>query len=901
MTVLPISDTSGELPDRFSSGQRISKRDYLYMNQTVGSLPRAGETQEGQQLADTLLGKLSAARSSASPPRKAAEALPLFMLPALSKRQLASKADALVEQALSIETGRFASNQSAWRYTGQSHLEVHSAVNSDVRKQIQEAAMLTASMPWKSPRDESEVASVLASIAAGTTPRASQQPSNATSKHPSKPSTPRAEDGSRASKLSSIASKEPSKPGTPRDGQGSRGSRPSAPPPASADSSTDEIDDRRWVAMRASVVTPAATAAAARAAMLAAGTRSFACVLGAERLSLASRAALGRPAALSTTLAPAALSTTLEPVASPRSDAALLGAMRTLQRTAVAAEGATVLLMACLQAQSLINATDVCLLLWRSPSATDGPTVLRPSEPDTAPHRNACAALYGDQTALRLLGRAAAGAHLLSLCAQDDASPAGAAVPAAGAPGSVEFTGVVPSAPGSVELSGVVLSAPGSVEVAAALTNAAVPLSTTLPLSVLNRFAMSLRRALAIPLPLPFPHGPALMLLADGARIPAARAPGAPTTAPDPPAAASAPAAPPVAPYTVEEQLEIQTLVTAAAAIFPHARSQPPDAPTAAPASALSTARSTADGPGAARSPRRSPRSHVPTHHVAHSHPPFGRMRPVRAAAGGPLASAGSAAFGSTADFVTSTASGGSAKFGASVGASAATHRGSPREIGSMRFAGGWPGSSPFGRSSPSRSVTASAVVTAGLATAFPAFPAFPTFPAFPITALDEPVFFRSPSAGATSPRHAGVSLHPSGAPSWRLPSTPPHPPALGTALGAPSSSPMKPGTPHELGPSHEPSKPSTPRSEVGANGAPGRPPSRGRKAGQPGRTEQMEVAAQTDAVHFADSFSSFASFGARTYPPLLGSPLAASADAASIAWARSRLLGGGGHRAYPY
>jgi hypothetical protein len=35
--------------------------------------------------------------------------------------------------------------------------------------------------------------------------------------------------------------------------------------------------------------------------------------------------------------------------------------------------------------------------------------------------------------------------------------------------------------------------------------NAAVPLSTTLPLSVLNRFAMSLRRALAIPLPLPFP------------------------------------------------------------------------------------------------------------------------------------------------------------------------------------------------------------------------------------------------------------------------------------------------------------------------------------------------------------------------------------------------------------
>jgi hypothetical protein len=197
--------------------------------------------------------------------------------------------------------------------------------------------------------------------------------------------------------------------------------------------------------------------------------------------------------------------------------------------------------------------------------------------------------------------------------------------------------------------------------------------------------------------------------------------------------------------------------------------------------------------------------------------------------------------------------------------------------------------------------VTASAVVTAGLATAFPAFPAFPTFPAFPITALDEPVFFRSPSAGAASPRHAGVSLHPSGAPSWRLPSTPPHPPALGTALGAPSSSPMKPGTPHELGPSHEPSKPSTPRSEVGANGAPGRPPSRGRKAGQPGRTEQMEVAAQTDAVHFADSFSSFASFGARTYPPLLGSPLAASADAASIAWARSRLLGGGGHRAYPY
>ena len=887
MTVLPISDTSGELPDRFSSGQRISKRDYLYMNQTVGSLPRAGETQEGQQLADTLLGKLSAARSSASPPRKAAEALPLFMLPALSKRQLASKADALVEQALSIETGRFASNQSAWRYTGQSHLEVHSAVNSDVRKRIQEAAMLTASMPWKSPRDESEVASVLASIAAGTTPRASQQPSNATSKHPSKPSTPRAEDGSRASKLSSIASKEPSKPGTPRDGQGSRGSRPSAPPPVSADSSTDEIDDRRWVATRASVVTPAATAAAARAVMLAAGTRSFACVLGAERLSLASRAALGRPAALSTTLAPAALSTTLEPVASPRSDAALLGAMRTLQRTAVAAEGATVLLTACLQAQSLINATDVCLLLWRSPSATDGPTVLRPSEPDTAPHRNACAALYGDQTALRLLGRAAAGAHLLSLCAQDDGSPAGAAVPAAGAPGSVEFTGVVPSAPGSVE-------------VAAALANAAVPLSTTLPLSVLNRFAMSLRRALAIPLPLPFPHGPALMLLADGARIPAARAPGAPTTAPDPPAAASAPAAPPVAPYTVEEQLEIQTLVTAAAAIFPTARSQPPDAPTAAPASALSTARSTADGPGA-RSPRRSPRSHVPTHHVAHSHPPFGRMRPVRAAAGGPLASAGSAAFGSTADFVTSTASGGSAKFGASVGASAATHRGSPREIGSMRFAGGWPGSSPFGRSSPSRSVTASAVVTAGLATAFPAFPAFPTFPAFPITALDEPVFFRSPSAGAASPRHAGVSLHPSGAPSWRLPSTPPHPPALGTALGAPSSSPMKPGTPHELGPSHEPSKPSTPRSEIGANGAPGRPPSRGRKAGQPGRTEQMEVAAQTDAVHFADSFSSFASFGARTYPPLLGSPLAASADAASIAWARSRLLGGGGHRAYPY
>ena len=893
MTVLPISDTSGELPDRFSSGQRISKRDYLYMNQTVGSLPRAGETQEGQQLADTLLGKLSAARSSASPPRKAAEALPLFMLPALSKRQLASKADALVEQALSIETGRFASNQSAWRYTGQSHLEVHSAVSSDVRKQIQEAAMLTASMPWKSPRDESEVASVLASIAAGTTPRASQQPSNATSKHPSKPSTPRAEDGSRASKLSSIASKEPSKPGTPRDGQGSRGSRPSAPPPdsslpqPSADSSTDESDDRRWVATRASVVTPAATAAAARAAMLAAGTRSFACVLGAERLSLASRAALGRPAALSTTLAPGSLSTTLAPVASPRSDAALLGAMRTLQRTAVAAEGATVLLTACLQAQSLINATDVCLLLWRSPSATDGPTVLRPSEPDTAPHRNACAALYGDQTALRLLGRAAAGAHLLSLCAQDDASPAGAAVPAAGAPGSVE-------------LAGVVLSAPGSVELAAALANAAVPLSTTLPLSVLNRFAMSLRRALAIPLPLPFPHGPALMLLADGARIPAARAPGAPTTAPDPPAAASAPAAPPVAPYTVEEQLEIQTLVTAAAAIFPHARSQPPDAPTAAPASALSTARSTADGPGAARSPRRSPRSHVPTHHVAHSHPPFGRMRPVRAA-GGPLASAGSAAFGSTADFVTSTAAGGSAKFGASVGASAATHRGSPREIGSMRFAGGSPGSSPFGRSSPSRSVTASAVVTAGLSTAFPAFPAFPTFPAFPITALDEPVFFRSPSAGAASPRHAGVSLHPSGAPSWRLPSTPPHPPALGTALGAPSSSPMKPGTPHELGPSHEPSKPSTPRSEVGANGAPGRPPSRGRKAGQPGRTEQMEVAAQTDAVHFADSFSSFASFGARTYPPLLGSPLAASADAASIAWARSRLLGGGGHRAYPY
>jgi hypothetical protein len=225
MTVLPISDTSGELPDRFSSGQRISKRDYLYMNQTVGSLPRAGETQEGQQLADTLLGKLSAAKSSASPPRKAAEALPLFMLPALSKRQLASKADALLEQALSIETGRFASNQSAWRYTGQSHLEVHSAVSSDVRKQIQEAAMLTASMPWKSPRDESEVASVLASIAAGTTPRASQQPSNATSKHPSKPSTPRAEDGSRASKLSSIASKEPSKPGTPRDGQGSRGGK----------------------------------------------------------------------------------------------------------------------------------------------------------------------------------------------------------------------------------------------------------------------------------------------------------------------------------------------------------------------------------------------------------------------------------------------------------------------------------------------------------------------------------------------------------------------------------------------------------------------------------------------------------------------------------------------------
>ena len=187
MTVLPISDTSGELPDRFSSGQRISKRDYLYMNQTVGSLPRAGETQEGQQLADTLLGKLSAAKSSASPPRKAAEALPLFMLPALSKRQLASKADALVDQALSIETGRFASNQSAWRYKGQSHLEVHSAVNSDVRKQIQEAAMLTASMPWRSPRDESEVASVLASIGAGTTPRAS--PRSTASRSPGRTAT----------------------------------------------------------------------------------------------------------------------------------------------------------------------------------------------------------------------------------------------------------------------------------------------------------------------------------------------------------------------------------------------------------------------------------------------------------------------------------------------------------------------------------------------------------------------------------------------------------------------------------------------------------------------------------------------------------------------------------------
>ena len=881
MTVLPISDMGGELPDRFSSGQRISKRDYLYMNQTVGSLPRSGETQEGQQLADTLLGKLSAAKSSASPPRNAAEALPPFMLPALSKRQLASKADALVDQALSIETGRFASNQSAWRYKGQSHLEVHSAVNSDVRKQIQEAAMLTASMPWKSPRDESEVASVLASIGAGTTPRASQQPSNATSKHPSKPSTPRAEDGSRASKLSSISSKEPSKPGTPRDGQGSRGSRASAPPPASTEASIDEIDDSRRVATRASFVTPAATAAAARAAMLAAGTRSFACVLGAERLSLASRAALSTtlgPGALSTTLEPGALSTTLVPAASPRSDAALLGAMRTLQRTAVAAEGATVLLMACVQAQTLLSASDVCLLLWRSPSATDGPTVLRPSEPDTAPHRNACAALYGDQAALRLLGRAAAGAHLLSLCAQDDAPPAGAAV-------------------------GAVLGAPESVELSVALANAAVPLSTTLPLSVLNRFAMSLRRALAIPLPLPFPHGPALMLLADGAHIPATRATDAPTAAPGAPDAASAPAAP-VAPYSVEEQLEIQTLVTAAAAIYPHARAQPLDAPTAAPASALSTARSTADGPGARspRSPRRSPRlprsprSHHIPHSHPHSHPPFERMRAVRAtgqATGGPLASAGSAALSSTADFGTFTAFGGSGAFGAT----AATRQGPPKEIGSMRFAGGSPGSSPFGRSSPPRSVTSSAVVTAGLSSVFPAFPAFPAVPAFPLTALDEPVFFRSPSTGAASPRHAGVSLHPSGAPSWRLPSTPPHPPAP----GAPSSSPMKPGTPHEPGPSHEPSKPSTPRSEVGANGAPGRPPSRGRKAGQPGRTEQTEVAAQTDAVHFADSFSSFTTFGARTCPPLIGSPLAASADAASIAWARSRLLGGGGHRAYPY
>ena len=257
--------------------------------------------------------------------------------------------------------------------------------------------------------------------------------------------------------------------------------------------------------------------------------RRFCFVLGAEECGVVERAALLRQ--------PSSAPADVGGVAgSGSSMGAMLSALTELQRVSRGVDGAVALLTAVSQAQAMLQATDGCLLVWRRPS-DERPTMLRPSDlpPTAPPSRTACSVLYNHHEALALLARAARDRHVLSMWRTADETDT-----AIGGGGEADETGAgYFSFPrkGSFIVDG-------------------VPDGDTL------------ERALAVPVPLPPPFGPAVLVLACATDRPGARAPLGPASAGYVSTA-----------FTVDQENATHMLALSAASVFTHASSPPQPSP----------------------------------------------------------------------------------------------------------------------------------------------------------------------------------------------------------------------------------------------------------------------------------------------------------------------------------
>lgn len=230
-------------------------------------------------------------------------------------------------------------------------------------------------------------------------------------------------------------------------------------------------------------------------------------------------------------------------------------------------------------------------MLWkRTTDTNERPAILRPTELPLAtlaayPSRQACAGFYSDPSAARLLASAAAGKHLLSFWPAPEMSAEAAAEAAEAVGDEAVAAATEAAAKAAAEAAGTTY-----MSLEQALATSQLPTRSSLQLGGLGPSfgppAAGLQRALAVPLPLPPPHGPALILLAHAIDD-----------------AAASFASPAPSPYSVDEEMAVQTLALSAASIYPNSADPP------AAAVALPTA---AQRPPVVGAPFATPCTHVP-------------------------------------------------------------------------------------------------------------------------------------------------------------------------------------------------------------------------------------------------------------------------------------------------